>query len=71
MATAAVRVNLVDECHGAVAELATARRKFIAGQIGSEHVKAHVGLINATSRIIGTTINAERWCRDKQTKPKS
>ena len=55
------KVNLVQEAHNVIGEIADARKKFHAGKIGSEQGKAAIGFFNATSRAINTAIQAERW----------
>lgn len=62
---AADTVSLVDESHKAVMELAEARKLFATGAIGSEQAASHIGLFNATARVLTTAINAEKWKRQQ------
>jgi hypothetical protein len=61
-------VDLVKESHKAVTEIAAAREQFAAGKIGSDQAAAHIGLFNATARVLNVAIHAERWKR-QQDKP--
>ena len=42
-------VDLVEESHKAVTEIAAARERFAAGKIGSDQASAHIGF-NATAQ---------------------
>lgn len=59
-------VDLVEESHKAVTEIAAARERFAAGKIGSDQASAHIGFFNATARVLNTAIHAERWKRQQE-----
>jgi hypothetical protein len=59
------KLDLVKESHLAVKEIAEARRLFASGKIGNEQAAAHIGLFNATARVMNCAINAERWKREE------
>lgn len=60
-------VDLVVESHKAVTEIANARTQFAAGKIGSDQAVAHIGLFNATARVLNTAIHAEKWKKQQDT----
>jgi hypothetical protein len=60
------RLNLVDEAHRALGELSKIRSDFNAGKLDTELAKQSIGFFNATSRSLGTAINAEKWYSAKQ-----
>lgn len=64
-------VDLVNESHKALQELSRARADFNSGKTTTERARQSIGFFNATSRAIGTAINAEKWNVNKIKNSKS
>ncbi len=63
-----VLVNLVEESHKSIGEIAEVRSMFNNGRIGKDQASAYIGLFNASARVMNTAIQAERWTDQKNDK---
>jgi hypothetical protein len=68
MSRKTLSVDLVFHAQKAVEEIADARKQFQSGKLGAEQASAHIGLFNATSRVINTAIHAEKWAEQRKEK---